>query len=375
MFGLFGPRQDPAALARIATLEQENATLTQHLHDLEHQVEDAEKRCNAALDVTQGWEHLLKNLDNFGGSLGVSQQTLALLAEELKEEKSEALRAANISAASRDLMQKISHDLATLAQESRQTMSIVDGLNSSTVQIGNILSLIKEIADQTNLLALNAAIEAARAGEAGRGFAVVADGVRKLAERTSKATSDTFNLVNNIQRDTANAHSSMENLARMSAGFGNAGAEAAERIEGILETSHKMESAIAVAALRSFTELAKMDHLVFKFEIYKVFIGVSGKKPGDFSDHCMCRLGKWYYEGEGKQCFSRLDGYAAMEKPHIAVHQHGREAIEKLHAGDFSGGTECVARMEAASMEVLDCLERMARAGANNPDILCMEHG
>ncbi|WP_026686410.1 methyl-accepting chemotaxis protein [Azovibrio restrictus] len=374
MFGLFGPRQDQVALARIAALEQENTALTQRLHDMEQQVEDAEKRCNSALCVTQGWEHLLRNLENFGGSLGVSQQTLALLAGELKEEKTEALHAASVSAASRDLMQKISRDLAVLAQESRQTMSIVDGLNSSTEQIGSILSLIKEIADQTNLLALNAAIEAARAGEAGRGFAVVADEVRKLAERTSKATSDISNLVNNIQRDTGNAHSSMENLAHMSADFGSDGAEAAERIEGIIETSHKMEFAIAVAALRSFTELAKMDHLVFKFEIYKVFIGVSDKKPEDFANHCMCRLGKWYYEGEGKQCFSRLDGYAAMEKPHIAVHQHGREAVQKLYAGDFQGGTDSVARMEAASMDVLECLERMARAGADNPDILCMEH-
>ncbi|MDD3483249.1 methyl-accepting chemotaxis protein [Azovibrio restrictus] len=374
MFGLFSPRQDQVALARIAALEQENAALTQRLHDMEQQVDDAEKRCNSALCVTQGWEHLLRNLENFGGSLGVSQQTLALLAGELKEEKTEALHAASVSASSRDLMQKISRDLAVLAQESRQTMTIVDGLNSSTEQIGSILSLIKEIADQTNLLALNAAIEAARAGEAGRGFAVVADEVRKLAERTSKATNDISNLVNNIQRDTGNAHSSMDNLAHMSADFGSDGAEAAERIEGIIETSHKMEFAIAVAALRSFTELAKMDHLVFKFEIYKVFIGVSDKKPEDFANHCMCRLGKWYYEGEGKQCFSRLDGYVAMEKPHIAVHQHGREAIQKLYAGDFQGGTESVALMEAASMDVLECLERMARAGSDNPDILCMEH-
>ncbi len=374
MFGLFAPRQDTMALARIAGLEQENNALTLRVHDLEQQLQDAENRCSSALCVTQGWEHLLKNLENFGSSLGVSQQTLATLAGELKEEKSEAVNAASASAASRDVMHKISTDLNLLAQESRATMTIVDGLNTSTDQIGSILSLIKEIADQTNLLALNAAIEAARAGEAGRGFAVVADEVRKLAERTSKATSDISNLVNSIQRDTSNAHSSMENLAHMSADFGSIGAEAADRIEGIIGTSRKMEFAIAVAALRSFTELAKMDHLVFKFEIYKVFIGVSEKCPDDFANHCMCRLGKWYYEGEGKQCFSRLDGYIAMEKPHMAVHQYGREAVEKLYSGDFQGGAECVARMEAASMDVLDCLERMAQSGASNPDILCMEH-
>ena len=371
--GLFGgnSRELDEARQRITQLENDNTALRGQLSESENRRQSPESQLDKGNRQSAGWDVLLKNLESFGSSLQASQQTLALLAGDLRGTKDEAISAASTSAASSELMQRIGADLGSLADDSRGTMEKVEGLNDSANKIGSILSLIKEIADQTNLLALNAAIEAARAGEAGRGFAVVADEVRKLAERTSKATNDISALVQAISQETTSAHSAMEKLAAKSAGFGADGNEASQRISGIIDTSRKIEKDVAISALRSFAELAKMDHLVFKFEIYKVFFGSSPKTAADFADHTACRLGKWYYEGEGKACFSRLDGYSAMEAPHLAVHKHGREAVQRFRNGDFSGGTDSVGLMESASLEVLACLERMAQHGVNNPDVLC----
>ena len=142
-----------------------------------------------------------------------------------------------------------------------------------------------------------------------------------------------------------------------------------------MELSDAMIGTNAATALRSFVETAKLDPLVFKMEVSKVFMGLSSKAPTDFSSHKNCRLGKWYYEGDGQHCFSKLPGYVELEPPHISVHRHGVDAVTQFMAGDAKASVASLSQMETASLKVLQQLELMASSGSQDPSILCAGMG
>lgn len=319
---------------------------------------------------------IFSNLFTFSDSLVELQTSLADVTHQMDEERRSVMTTSKLSGEASSLIYEIANNLKKLSEDALSATAIINNLNVKTEQIDAIVRLISDIAEQTNLLALNAAIEAARAGEQGRGFAIVADEVRKLAERTSLSTKNVGNLVGTIQGEVLLTKENMHSWAEQSQHFSEKGDHATVSLSNLLTHNATMERVINLVSLRSFIEVAKIDHIIYKFNVYKIFMGLSVVKAEStiFVDHCHCRLGKWYYEGEGAKFFQLIPGYKELEKPHAAVHENGIAAIEAFERNEHEKGLILLQRMELASLEVLKILNNIANFVQENPEQISLHN-
>lgn len=177
-------------------------------------------------------------------------QTVVDVAKNASSISSSSAETANIAKEGETIVNKSVEEVKAIADTVNESAKLMGSLGERSKQIGEIVNVIKDIADQTNLLALNAAIEAARAGEQGRGFAVVADEVRKLAERTAKATSEIGNMIGAIQEEMEKAVTSMQDgTKRVEVGveFSARAGEALRKIVGSVSELQSMVQQIASA--------------------------------------------------------------------------------------------------------------------------------
>ena len=193
-------------------------------------------------------DHMKKNSSSIVES--IKQLTLAIV--EIAKNSSNGAQEADYTQKATEegynAVQNVIKEITSIEKSVDNASDVINKLGESSQKIGEIIAVINEIADQTNLLALNAAIEAARAGEQGRGFAVVADEVRKLAERTTKATKEITNMISSIQEDTSKAVKSMSYGKEEVKNGVNVAKNAGIQINKIKELSVKLKDMITLIA-------------------------------------------------------------------------------------------------------------------------------
>jgi methyl-accepting chemotaxis protein len=283
-------------------LEEELETLRTQKNSLEaqlHELQGLRDKYTLVDDMLQG---NISNIEDIADKSAENVEKLRTMAETSKEIKDEIGEL-------KETFDKFIAQIEYLVNYAANARNNTEDLNASVSSIVEIIQLIKDIADQTNLLALNAAIEAARAGEHGRGFAVVADEVRKLAERTQKATNEVETSISLLKQNSSamsEGSDRLEEIIHFMEEFMNSFKEGFEKLYEIdIQTINELHSlADSVSALQQ-----KINNFLYKIRAYEEKIIGNSNRIEDNRGH---NFDDWF-NNSGKQAFSQTKAYKNIQ--------------------------------------------------------------
>ncbi|WP_341582585.1 methyl-accepting chemotaxis protein [Marinobacter metalliresistant] len=356
---------------RAELLEGELSALKEAYGQISEQKRVLESRLEAetdALEQTQAElklsHRLMSGLGQFGSSLSELKGSFSELSDLLGSRRSEALKTRDESSRVRDGMALLIQQLGGARERVLNSAGQIEALESETGSINTLVDVIDGVSDQTSLLALNASIEAARAGEHGRGFSVVATEVRNLAFRAGEATREIDDAISRIRAKTtsvsAASKASSEEMEKLAA----EAESARDRLLSLIDLADTSSTALGNAALLSEIELANLEELEIKLTVYQVLAGLSDRRADSLPSESECRLGQWYYQGDGNEQYAGRMDFRAIEEPHRLVHVYAIEAVKAHHENRPEDALQALEAMETNNLDVMMRLRRLVSGAA-----------